>query len=261
VNWKLSTPPGYTVWGIRNCFHDAPVYYTTSTTSTMDDARVLISRGVRDGTVVCTGYQSAGKGRLGRRTWESAPGENLLFTLIRNAEKVRSPVSRFPLLTGLALCFLYEKEYQFFPSIKWPNDLLYKDKKLAGILCTTEKNYILCGIGMNANQSEFPGDLSTKAISIRMITREKVDRMRLCEKALAEIKETLDMPDWQRELEKRLYNTGKKIKVIQQGEGGTVYRVLEGILSGIDQEGALLIKNTETCRVERVFSGEVSYNV
>jgi BirA family biotin operon repressor/biotin-[acetyl-CoA-carboxylase] ligase len=225
----------------------------------MDDARYVLSHGGQTGTVVCTGFQSEGRGRFRHRKWYAEPGESLLFTLILGKNNLDFPSLRIPLLLGLAVSLLCEREYGFSALIKWPNDMYYADKKFAGILCQAEKDSILCGIGINANQVKFPGEPGMKAVSLRMITAKEVDRIFLCEQMLVCIKETLAMQDWHIQLERRLYKTGSRIKVIQSGNHNNIHNAAEGILSGIDTDGALLIKEEKSGRLERIISGEILF--
>lgn len=259
MNLKKSIPNRYTLRKIKNCFNNAPVYYSEATTSTMDDALYYISQGTQDGTVLCSGFQSEGRGRIYKRKWFSEPGESLLFTLILSKDSIPLPLPRLPLLFGLALSILCEKEYNFSASIKWPNDIYYKNKKLAGILCKAENDFILCGIGINCNQMRFPDELEMKAVSLRMIIKKEVNIMPFCEKVLVCIKENLNRLDWHKQLVKRLYKTGSKVRVIHIGNDNCLHVISEGILLSIDKDGALLIKENGNSQPKRIISGEVLF--
>ena len=116
-----------------------------------------------DLTFVSTSYQSAGKGRLGRR-WSAHKGENLLFSI---AIKNRPMIDSGPFLSlvaAVAVTSALEEEYGVHASIKWPNDVWLNGRKLCGILSTmscmaTKTEYAVIGIGINVNMREFPEDI------------------------------------------------------------------------------------------------------
>ncbi|MBN2443055.1 MAG: biotin--[acetyl-CoA-carboxylase] ligase [Spirochaetales bacterium] len=245
---------------IKNRFQ-AQVYYTESTTSTMDDAKYFAARGSVHGTVVCAGFQTKGRGRFPGRKWMSDPGGNLLFTIILKKTMLPFSVERLPVIIGFILCVFCEEYLGFSPSIKWPNDILYHHKKITGILCEADGENVFCGIGMNCNQELFPGDLKHTSASIFTITGKKNDPILLCEKVLGCMYREIEnigqnSTNPQFEVEKRLYNRGQKVKVI----AGTPEKVLaEGLLSGIDEDGALLVLPEGEKFPVRVIAGEMVF--
>jgi len=244
---------------IKNSFNNAPVLYTESTASTMDDAKYFSARGALAGTVVCAGFQTKGRGRFKNRYWTSRPDENLLFTLILKKDSFPFSFLLLPVITGLALCVLFEEYHGFSPMIKWPNDILYKDKKLAGILCEAEKENIFCGIGINCNQIKFPDFLSEKAVSLAVITGKKINIMKLCKQVLSCIKNTFSQTDWREMTEKRLYKKGSKVKVFTQDSNCQGEAVFEGIIRGIAADGGLLLENETSADLEKIIAGEIRY--
>ena len=116
---------------------------------------MLAERGVPAGTVIRAGFQSRGRGRIPGRVWSADAGGNLLFTLILSTRAFPFPVTRIPLLCGLALCRYFSTVFRLEPLIKWPNDVLIDEKKVSGILCEARGERILIGIGINCNQSSF----------------------------------------------------------------------------------------------------------
>jgi BirA family biotin operon repressor/biotin-[acetyl-CoA-carboxylase] ligase len=110
-------------------FNNAPIFYKPETESTMIDARNLASQGFPTGTLIVTSYQVAGRGRFPDRKWESPPGESLLCTLILRAADVPDPPAPLSLKTALAIATLLEEEFRLQPAIKWPNDVLLKERK------------------------------------------------------------------------------------------------------------------------------------
>lgn len=102
--------------------------------------------------VVVADHQSAGRGRLGR-SWEAPPGTALLVSVVLAPRRLR--LERVHLLTaavGLAAVDACAEVTGVTPDLKWPNDLLVGDRKLAGILAelvTTDPLVVVAGIGLN----------------------------------------------------------------------------------------------------------------
>ena len=106
------------------------------------------------GTVVVANRQTSGRGRHGR-VWHSQDG-GLYFSFLIS-ENFRD-VATLPLVLGYALCLFMDE--QGLPSaIKWPNDVYIRGKKVAGILVERTRKGLICGIGINVNQTEFPKDI------------------------------------------------------------------------------------------------------
>lgn len=120
-----------------------------SVTSTNDWAKAHVdSFPLKALTVVTAETQTQGRGRFGRR-WASPTGENLYITFSFFASAA-DPVEITHLLALTASQLLEEKGVN--TQIKWPNDLLVKRKKIAGILCeTVQDQWIIIGMGLNVN--------------------------------------------------------------------------------------------------------------
>ncbi len=131
-------------------------------------------------TVACALHQTNGKGRLGRK-WEDDTS-SLLFSILLKDDFENKNVSLLSLLSGECL-FETLKEYGIESLIKWPNDVLIKSKKCAGILLESvieEKiEAIIIGIGINVNNNSFPDDIKNKAISLYQVTNKKIDKNEL----------------------------------------------------------------------------------
>ena len=149
--------------------------------STNDYARYITRQSVvESGTVVRTDRQTAGRGQLGA-VWESAPGENLTLTIILHPDWLRAE-AQAGLSQAVALAVaatIREVTPELTPCIKWPNDLLVRGKKVAGILIenTISGQVItqsLIGIGVNINQSNFSEALSNAA-SLSSLLGSRVD--------------------------------------------------------------------------------------
>lgn len=130
-------------------------------------------------TTVTAQFQSSGKGQRGN-SWESEPGKNLLFSFV--AYPTFLPARRQFILSQIASLAVKEElnrwSNDFF--IKWPNDIYYREKKIAGMLIENDLNgsYIgrsICGIGLNLNQETFLSD-APNPISLKQITGKEADR-------------------------------------------------------------------------------------
>jgi len=118
---------------------------------------------LKSGTVVMAGFQSAGKGTQDR-TWTSDANQNLLFSLYYKDEPFTAlPLFSLRIALGLAEVL---QDYGLSPQIKWPNDLIVDDQKIAGILIEVQDKNCVVGIGLNINQQFFPADLAMPATSL-----------------------------------------------------------------------------------------------
>jgi BirA family transcriptional regulator, biotin operon repressor / biotin---[acetyl-CoA-carboxylase] ligase len=163
------------------------IHYTDNTTSTNADAVVLLKSGTpEEGTVIHAGYQSSGKGQAGN-IWESQEHINLLFSIILYPESV-SPADQFliSMTISLGICDFIDR-YIEGATIKWPNDIMTGNDKIAGILI--ENSIIgstiqstVAGIGLNINQDKFPRFVPA-AVSLKMLTGQEYD-LSVCLKQL-----------------------------------------------------------------------------
>ena len=130
--------------------------------------------------VVVTDFQTSGKGQ-GKNVWQSETGKNLLFSIALDMSCLKAE-DQF-LLTQIVSVSMINVLKNYLPEenlfIKWPNDIYYKDKKIAGILIKNEiKGMMLgtsiIGIGLNVNQTTFDENLPNP-ISLKMITGKDYD--------------------------------------------------------------------------------------
>ena len=130
-------------------------------------------------TLITTEHQTAGRGQRGN-TWESAPGENLLFSLAFRPTHIPS-AQQFVLceLISVALCEVLST-YTGDIRIKWPNDIYHRDRKLCGILIEhdlegTHLSRTIIGVGLNVNQRHFASD-APNPVSLSLILGHEVER-------------------------------------------------------------------------------------
>jgi BirA family biotin operon repressor/biotin-[acetyl-CoA-carboxylase] ligase len=134
-----------------------PRLHLRATTSTNDRARALAQAGAPHGTLVTADEQHAGRGRQGR-TWSAPPRRALLLSLV-----LRDPPALLPLAAALAVAEIAGPEAR----IKWPNDVLVEDRKVAGILAEGRQHegWAVLGIGVNValRVDELPPELHATA--------------------------------------------------------------------------------------------------
>ncbi|HEY6276383.1 MAG TPA: biotin--[acetyl-CoA-carboxylase] ligase [Streptosporangiaceae bacterium] len=122
------------------------------TGSTNADLLAEAAAGAAEGLVLTAGAQSAGRGRLGRR-WISPPGAALTFSVLLRPRGV--PAARLgwlPLLAGVAVAAAVTDAAALDTRLKWPNDVLAGEAKLAGILAESGGGAIVAGAGINVFQ-------------------------------------------------------------------------------------------------------------
>ena len=166
------------------------VYYREEVESTNDWARSLANQAAPEGTLVITESQTKGKGRMGR-SWSSARGLGLWFSLILRPKIGVSELAGITILAAVTIAKAVFGVSGVQIDIKWPNDLICKDRKLGGILAEINGemdrvNYLILGVGLNINHTpvDFPPELAGWATSLRMIKDEEVSRKRILQEFL-----------------------------------------------------------------------------
>ncbi len=215
--------------------------------STNTKARELAEKGYDEGTVIMAENQSKGRGRLGR-VWVSPPGVNFYISIILKPELVPAKATRITMLVAVAVASALRKTLSLPVTIRWPNDILVRDRKLGGILIEMDSemdrvNYVVIGIGINVNMdiSILPDGLQKTATSIKRELGHEVKRIDILIPLLKEI------GYWYRVYKKdgihpvlnewiNLSSTlGKRIRL------STPKKVIEGKAEGIDEDGRLII--------------------
>ena len=149
-------------------------------------------------TVAVADYQTAGRGQ-GRNTWESAPGQNLLFS-VKVDPKGLAVRRQFVMLEAGALAVRDAlRHYADGFTVKWPNDVYWRAMKISGTLseCTVAKGLVsgcILGIGINVNQREFTGS-APNPVSLASILGREVSRDELLDLFIDGFKSYLGMVD------------------------------------------------------------------
>ena len=154
-------------------------FETTYLVETDSTNRWLALHGGDDDKLVWTDFQTAGRG-CGANTWESERGQNLLFSFLLHPRELEAS-SQFVLSMANALALKDAlDEYADDIMVKWPNDIYWHDRKLAGTLIETRLSggsvrSCILGTGLNVNQQVFRSD-APNPVSLRQIVGREVDR-------------------------------------------------------------------------------------
>lgn len=234
---------------------DIAIFHIAETTSTMITARELVHKAPYG--VVYADKQTAGKGRLPGRTWNCAPGEGLLatFWFPKDFFKDSPPAlaTGFIVLKTLEQLIPLHKRAGLPLIIKWPNDILVDNKKLAGILCENTGTTIFAGIGINLTQRDFPGQYRTIPTSLLLSYTVLVTQETMLH---ALIHQFMEFPKY---LESWLTVVNSKCayknEYIRFKRGIDTGAGVAGILRGIDKNGYLILETDQGIQIET--SGEI----
>ena len=168
--------------------------YIASTNSTNTLLRELIAKGEwpEGEHFLYAGYQPAGRGQTGNG-WESEAEKNLLCSILLPPRK---NLFELNMVVAVAVQRLLGEAF----TIKWPNDIYYGDKKVAGILVENaiignEIKYSIAGIGLNVNQVEWQSD-APNPVSLKQITGRTYDIDALMQKLYEQVQKALQEDVW-----------------------------------------------------------------
>lgn len=143
------------------------IHYFASIGSTMNEAVRLAGAEALHGTVVLADEQTAGLGRMGR-SWLSSQDVGIYSSVILRIPLSAANLPVAMLLLGLATAEAIESATHLACDLRWPNDVLIRERKVAGILAQFIGSYVVAGIGINVNHESLPADLRTPATSLRI---------------------------------------------------------------------------------------------
>jgi BirA family biotin operon repressor/biotin-[acetyl-CoA-carboxylase] ligase len=216
--------------------------------STQDVARARL----QDRRVVVAGWQRAGRGRHGR-PWRAPAGKALLFSVVLSPPAALAPI--LPLLAGVAVRDGIAATSGVDAELKWPNDVLAGDRKLAGILVERPPGpFAVLGVGINANldPADLPGEFAT---SLLILSGQRTDLDALLTALLAQLDDwigraTLDPAVVILAFRDRTRMLGQPVEVVLPD------RTVRGVAEDITDTGALLVR-TPTGGVESFIAGDV----
>jgi BirA family biotin operon repressor/biotin-[acetyl-CoA-carboxylase] ligase len=240
------------------------IHYFPALPSTNTEAYQLALQGGREGEIVIAECQKKGRGRVGR-PWFSPAFVNLYLSVI-----LRPPISphQASLITFVAAVATAEAVERFSgvkPSIKWPNDILVKGRKLAGLLNEIHSeadriHFVILGIGINLNVDEnmFPIKIRPLATSLKREMGRAISRKAFLQILLEELEHWYEiflrkgssaiLSAWR----DRARIAGKQVKISSFDE------VFVGRAVDVDSEGALLVQ-TRDGKQKRIVAGDVEY--
>lgn len=240
------------------------IYYFDVIDSTQNFALKLASKPYENGSIVIAGRQTRGRGRQERK-WISPRGGIWLSILLRPKFEI-SYASLFPMLTSLALAVAIEKTLKLRPTLKWPNDVMLGDKKVAGILvdASIESNqidYLIIGIGINFKIK--PSTISKSIIAKNhhygaaslVGAKSDAEPIVLLQRFLEELEALYNLAiannlnNIKKEWERRSSTVGKIVKISTPGGNIT------GRAIGMDKDGALLVSSKG--RTQRLLVGDI----
>ncbi|KUG03416.1 biotin operon repressor / biotin-protein ligase [hydrocarbon metagenome] len=244
-------------------FGQQDYFYYREIDSTNNRARILASEGYPEGTVVVAEMQTAGRGRRGR-CWYSPANQGIYISVILRPVLPLKEISRISLVTAVAVAETMQSELHLQPRIKWPNDILIQDKKIAGILSEAVTDidgieYIVVGIGLNINNQipDFPSDFRTPATSVRAEHDRPDSRIKVLQGLLLHL-ETY----YKNLLAGKFTHTLKKARSLSMVIGQEVrLDTVNGFITGqavdIDNNGYLLVRSQQGI-IHTIMSGEIS---
>jgi BirA family biotin operon repressor/biotin-[acetyl-CoA-carboxylase] ligase len=234
---------------------DWPVTVLDSVDSTNAEALRAIGRGSSAPFLVLAERQVSGRGRRGR-TWISPFAENLYYSLVLRIDGGMRQLEGLSLVVGLAVLQALRNFGVAGAGLKWPNDVLVNNKKIAGILLElvgdpADVCHVVLGIGINVNMQK-ADEVDQQWTSIRLESGKSTDRNEL----IAELSKQLNsyirrhqtdgFSDLQAEWEENHLWQSRSVSLIAGA------RQIDGVVLGIDGQGALRL-NVDG--VEKVFSG------
>ena len=230
------------------------------TASTNDIAARLGREGHAGGLLVFAERQTAGRGRFGRR-WDSAPHSGLWFSLLLRPAFDMPRWVRLTTWAGVCVAAAIERATGLHAQVKWPNDVLIKGKKIAGILteCSGDAEggmFAVVGIGVNVNHETMPAEIADRAASLRQFAGRTLDRSALAAAIVTELAARLPEVDttFDRILAEAARRSSILGKWIRLDAAGLTF---DGLAESLDADGNLILRLADGS-LRTMAAGEVS---
>ncbi len=223
-----------------------------------------VQQGIAAGGVYLAEYQTAGKGRRGR-TWVSPFARNLYLSLVWRFTQGAAALEGLSLVVGLAMADAIEAVGIAGVKLKWPNDLLFESRKLAGILLEMQGDasgecQVVIGIGVNVDMpDEAESMIDQPWTDLKRLSGAPISRNQLVSAILDHLVPALEKfstqgfqvfkTDW----ESRHAFQDQPVKLLLAG------KEIHGDCLGVDSRGALIVKHE--AGVEHFYAGEISVRV
>ena len=240
------------------------VHFLQAADSTNDIAFRLALEGASEGTVVVADRQMKGKGRL-NRVWQSPPKCNLYTSII--LRPVIDPVNapQITLMTGVVMADLISRYHSADVTLKWPNDVQIRGRKVCGILtemrvsANQRVDFVIVGIGININMRrfDFEDSFREEATSLMEEMGTEISRLDFTARLYCDFEKWYDT--WiaqgfnavKKEWLKYAWMIGKRIQVAFCGD------IRTGEVLGIDDCGALLLLDGDGA-IKKIMAGDAS---
>jgi len=219
-----------------------------SVKSTNDIASQVAGDYPDESVVITSEKQTLGRGRLGR-SWHSPEKVGAYISIIITPKISLEKAPGLSIMTALAAAETFEKYCPGKVRIKWPNDILLGNRKVAGVLTElyTKNNkidYVVVGIGINVNQKppDFPQNLRKTATSLRQVVGKKINRAELTAEFLNNFEK-----EYKKYQKNQLAGSLKRVRLYSSllGQKITIKagdKLLTGKAVNIDKTGALIIE-------------------
>lgn len=196
--------------------------------------------------------QNSGRGRLGR-SWASTPGKDLTFSIVQH-DLPSHTISALTIRAGFAV---YRALTSIVPpglSIKWPNDILYHENKICGILCERAENAVVIGIGVNVNSAK--PDLPQHSTSLFEILSREQSVEEVMSLIIDQLIPLISEPG---SLTERIIAewTAASRSIGSKVRGTSDNGIVTGTVLSIQPDGSLLIANSDSIEIK--LSGEVEF--
>lgn len=176
------------------------IIYYTQTESTTDDVWELYNESSKIDTLIITDNQIAGKGRNNNR-WISQPNKSITCSFIlKDIFKIKE-INLYSILIPVAIINGVKNFLNILLDVKWPNDIMYNNKKVGGVLIESKLNNQISifniGIGLNVNDSEFdfPSSIKDTVTSLKEIKGSPIQREPLLASILNELDKLINNLD------------------------------------------------------------------
>lgn len=210
--------------------------------STNTYVKSMVERDAREGLVALADFQRTGRGRLDRQ-WSSPPRASLLCSILLCPDLAADQLQLVVAVVALATRSALERLSGLRVGLKWPNDLVVGESKLAGLLAevvATPRGFaVVVGLGLNLT---YDGPSDVKATSVRAATGITIEPMGLLDIVLEEVESRRALLDsdagraaLRHDYQGALVTTGQRVRV--ELDNG----VLEGTATGVDDAGQLLV--------------------
>ena len=259
--------------GLQNHVIGKRIYHYKKLRSTQQLAISLAETNIKNehGTVIVADEQDEGLGR-NRKKWISPIG-GLWMSLIIKPRIEFTKINMMSVISAISVCEAINEISKLKTYIKWPNDVLINDEKIAGILINSstnnsDKDYVVIGIGINIDIDIAKINLSNASNSImswkvtsiqKEIKGKRIDRFTLMKQLLVKIEFYLSLLEYDKyhtriiDIYKHLINTlGKRIIVYQDD-----LKQYSAIVKDIDTDGGLILAREDNS-LEKIYYGEIS---